>query len=486
MIFSYNNPLNLWKRYVVALTLLCLSVSLHHFAALQASQFSDQITEAVNDSGRQRMLSQRITLFSTLVLTEPEKAAEYRPKLNDAIDQFEAAHLDLLETAETTLSGDAAQSLQDLYFGAEATQRLNEDVIGFIATARAINQGTSSPAIASGALENLLLRLDRAVGYFEQGAIENVSAMRSVATIGFAAALLLIALEGLFIFLPAHRTLLRFVTNLQQTLSDLQMSEANARESLNQLARSERSNVAKSEFVAHMSHELRTPLNAIIGFSELVLLQGPKSVGPDRTSAYLKDIRSSGAHLLNIINTILDLSELEHGRKDIKTKIQPVKATLEQAISIVTPTSSKKSLEIKNQYNEKTEADFDPQALLQCLINIFDNAAKYSEERSTITIDVQKHDDLVEISVTDSGPGFPDDVISRLGEAYTRADDPEVRSKEGIGLGLMISIRLMEAQGGRLTVRNRQTGGAIVTLYLSANKALAPEVPDRMPLSTHQ
>lgn len=476
MLSLIGDPRHLWKRYLVALSLLSVSVVLHHVAAVSATRYSDDLATAINDSGRQRMLSQRITLFSGLLLHDPGRAQEYGPLLATAIDDFETSHDALLTVAEDFVQGDAGEALHRLYFGTSPSQGLDADCRSFVATARAVLAGSAETDIADDLLsslgtEALLPRLDRAVGLFEGAAVDRLSALRRVADIGFYAALLLIALEGLLIFLPAHRAIRRGFDDLERTLEDLRRSEANARESLAQLSRAERSNVAKTEFLSQMSHELRTPLNSVIGFSEMILSQGLKALGPGKTVGYLEDISQSGRHLRGIINDILDLSEIEHGRRRIDTSFQPIEPLVDRAVAMLSPVAQSKDISITVKGNPLAAADLDEQALLQCLINILDNAIKYSHPGGIVQVFIEQGYHTASITIADQGVGFSKDILSQLGEPFIRRRPGEVRREDGIGLGLTITQRLMDAQGGEMVVRNRDGDGASVTLQLHKRRS---------------
>ncbi len=258
-------------------------------------------------------------------------------------------------------------------------------------------------------------------------------------------------LAALFLFLGLSQYL-RVV--VQNRTSDLTAA----------LHQAEAANHAKTRFLAIMSHELRTPLNAIIGFADLMHHLGPQQLGHDRMREYCQDIKNSGALLLEIINDVLDFGRLEEGTAVIETKIESVDATIAQALETINPLASAKSIDVIVNVTENAEGYYSSGAMRQCLINILSNAVKFSPSGSTVSISAENNDGRLILEVRDQGIGIEADLLPKLGNAFMRGSSPLVTSSEGAGLGLAITKRLLELQGGSLNISSIPGEGTAVVL----------------------
>lgn len=244
-----------------------------------------------------------------------------------------------------------------------------------------------------------------------------------------------------------------------------------------QLDEAREANQAKTYFLAHMSHELRTPLNAIIGFADMLATFGTDSLGPDRSSEYLTDIKRSGEHLLSLINDILDLSKIEAG--ELSSVIEPLhpQKVIDEAIHAVGPVLIRKSIRLQVSVLSNEPMLGDRRLIHQCLLNLLSNAAKFSPPGSTVTLRAQQDGPRIRIEIEDEGGGIPGDLLERIGEPFLREDNPLTSKTEGSGLGLAITKSLMKEQHGEFEIRNREDAGAIATIWLrSAERALVEKV----------
>lgn len=232
------------------------------------------------------------------------------------------------------------------------------------------------------------------------------------------------------------------------------------------LAEAYKANEAKDHFMAHMSHELRTPLNAIIGFADMVATLGVDTLGPDRTTEYVSDIRRSGEHLLSLINDILDLSKLQAGQIEPSIAAQDAAAILEEALSTIGPTLAERGMRVRFERHEGMTVLCDRRLTLQCLLNLLSNAAKYGPEASLVIATQQPVDGGVRFSIEDQGTGVPDEILDRIGEPFLRHDDPLTSNGEGSGLGLAITKQLVDRQNGRLEIVRGQEGGTVASIWL--------------------
>ncbi len=210
----------------------------------------------------------------------------------------------------------------------------------------------------------------------------------------------------------------------------------------------------KSQFLANMSHELRTPLNAIIGFSEL-MYDGSIPLDDETRHEYLGDILTSGRHLLQLINDVLDLAKVEAGKLELHPEPIQLTRIVGEVLAVLRTTSAKQQVAIRTEISPDVDAlVLDPSRLKQVLYNYLSNAIKFTPARGTVTVRaIAEGGDAVRIEVEDSGIGIAADQLGRLfGEFEQTAEG--ARRAGGTGLGLALTKRLVEAQGGTVGVRS--------------------------------
>ena len=240
----------------------------------------------------------------------------------------------------------------------------------------------------------------------------------------------------------------------------------------------EKANEAKSAFLANMSHEIRTPMNAVIGLSHLALKTDPSP----RLRDYLVKIRSSGQHLLGIINEILDFSKIEAGKLSVESIEFDLDKVLENVSNLISEKASDKGLELIFDIEPSvvsTRLRGDPLRLGQILINFCNNAVKFTETRRGCHQGSSTGSDgdsqVVEFSVSDTGIGMTEAQIGRLFQAFEQADTSTTRKYGGTGLGLAISKRLAELMGGDVGVTSEFGKGSTFWFTARLGKgAVAP------------
>ncbi len=236
---------------------------------------------------------------------------------------------------------------------------------------------------------------------------------------------------------------------------------------------------AKSEFLAHMSHELRTPLNVIIGFSELMLDKVPGEVNEEQKQC-LNDILSSGRHLLNLINDILDLSKIEAGKMELKVGNFSLPNVIESLrgimVSIIAP--RQQSLEV---YVEEALplVNGDKSKVRQVLLNLLSNATKFTPDGGKLRIEAVKENGWCRVSVIDNGIGIKKEDQERIFEPFCRLDNPLVREREGTGLGLALVKEIVEKYGGRIWVESEYGKGSRFTFTLPLATGGQPNLEER-------
>jgi PAS domain S-box-containing protein len=241
----------------------------------------------------------------------------------------------------------------------------------------------------------------------------------------------------------------------------------------------EAANQAKSQFLANMSHELRTPLNAILGFSEILAGNPLGPMDDARIRAYAGDIHQSGQLLMEIINDILDLSKIEAGRMVLTTAPCSFHDIAENALNLVARAAGERNLALNNALPESLPKVLgDERALTQILLNLINNAVKFTPPGGEITvsgglINQGEVGDGIAISVIDTGIGIASKDIPLVFSAFGRVEDAFIRTHEGTGLGLPIARALAEAQGGKLDLHSRLGAGTRVTLWLPKERIIA-------------
>jgi len=215
----------------------------------------------------------------------------------------------------------------------------------------------------------------------------------------------------------------------------------------------------KSEFLANMSHELRTPLNAIIGFSQ-VLLQRMFGEITEKQREYLDDILSSGNHLLSLINDVLDLSKVEAGQVVLELGAFSLREALERGVVMVRERATRSGVQLSLEL--APDADLvqgDERRIRQVAFNLLSNAVKFTPAGGSVTVATAVADGEVNVSVTDTGPGIALEDQERIFEQFQQTD-VGVQQREGTGLGLALSKRLVELHGGRIWVESEPGRGS--------------------------
>ncbi|TMD14630.1 MAG: response regulator, partial [Chloroflexi bacterium] len=296
----------------------------------------------------------------------------------------------------------------------------------------------------------------------------------------------------------------------------------------------EQSSRYKSEFLANMSHELRTPLNAIMGFSEILLDLTMNLTAGERTE-FLRNIRSSGQHLLGLINDILDLAKIEAGKMDLHPEEMPVMAALQEITAILDPMARQQGLQLRtvgaadagvikadrskfkqvlynllsnavkftpapgtitvsvkdspeqltvtSQVDRLMQVVFDARSLRHIVHNLINNAVKFTSHHGSVTISAMETPTGTVVEVRDTGIGIKPEDQPRLFEEFRQVDGSTSRGYEGIGLGLALSKRLVELQGGQIWVESVPGKGSAFRFLIPRRPPVAQHEPTgRAPL----
>ncbi|PZO87562.1 MAG: PAS domain-containing sensor histidine kinase [Micavibrio aeruginosavorus] len=262
------------------------------------------------------------------------------------------------------------------------------------------------------------------------------------------------------------------VIGLYGIMQDITQSVLHERALMEAKDAAERAYSAKSQFLANMSHELRTPLNAIIGFSEMIQQQLLGPIGNDRYLDYIKGIRESGEHLLDLITDILDMSKIEAGKYELDLTNQNIAKIIRLAVHMMESRAADSKIKIATKIqDESLSMMVDRRAVMQITLNLLSNAVKFSHPNSTIEIECETRGDYAAIRVRDKGIGIPANKLATITNPFEQAANQYTRSHEGSGLGLAITKELAELHGGSIHIESTIDVGTTVTIRLPLDAA---------------
>jgi signal transduction histidine kinase/ActR/RegA family two-component response regulator len=251
------------------------------------------------------------------------------------------------------------------------------------------------------------------------------------------------------------------ITAYAEKLEDL--VKVRTSELAHQTARAEEANHAKSKFLANMSHELRTPLTAIVGYSS-VLTDGLFGELNEKQQEALSAITRSGEHLKNLIDDVLNLARIESGKEQAEPVRVDLTELLTQTYNLVAQSAQRKSINLLPISLDESLLSAgiwsDKKHLQQILINLLSNAVKYTQPNGKVWLTVEAIFDKVKISVHDTGVGIPTNKLNTLFERFERGDDEYSKTQEGTGIGLDLTKRLVELNGGRIGVTSEVGKGS--------------------------
>jgi two-component system cell cycle sensor histidine kinase PleC len=262
---------------------------------------------------------------------------------------------------------------------------------------------------------------------------------------------------------------------------DTLVSELEEQKSIAEAARqrAEDANVAKSRFLATMSHELRTPLNAILGFSEVMKseLMGP--IGNDKYKEYASNIHTSGAHLLNLINEILDLSRIEAGRYELREEPVRLADVVEDSCELMKLRASSKGLHLELDLEpDLPQLWADERAVRQIVLNLLSNALKFTPRNGTVTVCVAKLPDGRQcLAVADTGPGIPPEEIPKVLQAFGQGSLAHKTAEGGTGLGLSIVQNIVQLHDGEFDLQSELRKGTTVVITFPKTRVMQQMAP---------
>ena len=278
----------------------------------------------------------------------------------------------------------------------------------------------------------------------------------------------------------AHLHTRRLAVEVRRAAQRLETQNAKLEEQRQELTRLnaelDQAGKLKDQFLANVSHELRTPLNSVIGFSDLLLtMASPESPLTDTQRDYLETIARNGRHLLELINELLDLSKIAAGRMQLRVEPLALDALFrEVADTVRAQLEARKHKLAIEPLHETLIVTADRGRLRQVLLNLLSNAIKFTTDGGRITLSAQVAGDRVRVAVSDSGIGIAPDDQQKLFQEFVQLDGSPSRRYEGTGLGLALSKRLVELQGGAIGVES-QLGKGSTFWFTVPRSELTPE-----------
>jgi len=279
----------------------------------------------------------------------------------------------------------------------------------------------------------------------------------------------------------ANETLKRNVGELEWSRNRLVQQAAQLRKLAHDatLARqkAEAANLAKSTFLANMSHELRTPLSAIIGFSEMMQREALGPVGSTRYRAYADDINSSGMHLLELVNDLLDLSKIEAGKMELSEDLVDIGQLIADCVALLRDTAARAEIELAVDRAPRLPPVYaDERKLKQILINLLSNALKFTGAGGSVEIvSTIAASGGLQVSVRDTGAGINPEDFAKVFEPFGQLRGAIESGQPGTGLGLPLSRKLAELHGGTLEIESAEGRGTTVLLSLPRERVLAEQ-----------
>ena len=474
-IFDEGKLHHLKRIYALALSLIALTILASSFLMLYSIRKNSGDSRVINLSGRQRMLSQRLTkatLSLSLPLSDQERAGR--------IAEIRQSYADWTAAEAGLQHGDAALGLPNRENSQAVTVLFATIEPYFLAMSRGID--TLLAQVRDGAVDkdelatvsrvlldnepHYLALMDKITFQFDQEAKERNTALQSLDNVILCAGLFVLFLEFLFVFRPSVAQMTALLASLKQQSEQLREANLRLQASLDNSVRlaelAKAADQAKSEFLARMSHEIRTPLNAVIGMSYLAR----KTDLTPKQQDYLHKIQVSSNALLGIINDILDYSKIEAGKLTIESVPFNLDTVLGNVIDINSLAAEEKNLEFLLSVDDTVPSSLvgDSLRLGQVLINLVNNAIKFTEAGEVLVkvacVDRTDASVRLRFCVQDTGIGLTPEQQANLFQPFSQSDGSITRRYGGTGLGLSISHRLVALMGGVLEVDSQPEQGA--------------------------
>jgi signal transduction histidine kinase/HPt (histidine-containing phosphotransfer) domain-containing protein len=488
--------------YGIALTFIALTILSSSLMMQYAIQLNGSDSRVINLSGRQRMLSQRLTkcVLALRYVAEDEDQPNRIEEITESFASWNMAHLGLqygnekLDLPTRRNSAEVTALFAEMEPFHAAMSDALDDLLAQLKDGRSVQNIVHATADVMLRNESRFLGLmDKITFQFDKEAKDRINSMQSLEWIILVVGLLVLLLEFLLVFRPSITQIAVMMTSLRQQSNQLQeangrlqvsleqslqlMEAANLAEELRETnrqleattAQAEMVSAAKTKFLANMSHEIRTPLSGMLGMTGL-LRETPLT---ERQQGYAEKIKSSGESLLAVLNDILDFSKVEAGKLHLEIVPFSLNEVIGDVVNIFESKAAEKKIAINTTIDPELPAALmgDPQRMTQVIANLVGNAVKFTEA-GCIQLGVKvrrltETDVELMISVQDTGIGMTEEELSRLFMAFSQVDDSTTRRFGGTGLGLAISRQFVELMGGTIQAESTPGKGSLFTVVLS-------------------
>jgi PAS domain S-box-containing protein len=237
----------------------------------------------------------------------------------------------------------------------------------------------------------------------------------------------------------------------------------------------EAANAQKSEFLAKISHEIRTPLNAIIGFSEIMMEERFGPIGNDRYRAYINDIHLSGAHMISLINDLLDLSKIEAGKVELTFAAVAVNGVIQESVALMQPLANRERIIIRTSLaTELPHVVADQRAFRQILLNLLSNAIKFTRAGGQVIVStLLEETGEVVVRIRDTGIGMSQKEIETAMKPFEQVATAQSDRDKGTGLGLPLTKAMVEANRATFAIESSPNQGTLVRITFPTTRVLA-------------
>jgi len=262
-------------------------------------------------------------------------------------------------------------------------------------------------------------------------------------------------------------------------MRDISLEQSLKAEAARKATEAESANDAKTRFLAAVSHELRTPLNAILGFSDILTGEYFGKLENDRQREYVRLIRQSGAHLLSVVNTMLDMSKIEAGRYELMVEPFMIGESIRTCEEMLALQAREKGLTLTSRVQRGIgEVVADQRAIQQILINLVGNAIKFTDEGGVVTVDAASNGFDLVLTVSDTGIGIAENKLATLGQPFVQVQNDYTRRYEGTGRGLSLVKGLVALHGGCFAISSRPGEGTVITITVPMDGSGASSADD--------